>query len=69
VISYVFSNDLRYLFGLNILKQETPVMYSGSTTISFGSDGADFDSTKYIAETDPALPTPQMSLVNQYFGS
>jgi hypothetical protein len=54
---------------MNILKQEAPVYYISGALHTYGSDGSDYHTDKYIAETDPAAPTTQMSLVNQYFGS
>lgn len=66
---YNFPDELRYLFGLNILQQEQPVMYISGTLHTYGSNGSDYHADKYIAETEPAWPTAQMSLVNQYFGS
>jgi hypothetical protein len=62
----VASRPIRYIFGLNILKQKTPVSYS-ATPIEYGNDLEDYDSNKYIAELDSTLPPAQQSIVNQYF--
>lgn len=52
-----------------MLKQEQPVYYLSGVLTTYGSDGADYTPSKYIAETDPVFSTPQLSFVNQYFGS
>lgn len=44
-------------------------MYVSGTLMAYGSNGADYRTDKYIAEIEPATPTAQMALVNQYFGS
>ena len=52
-----------------MLKQEQPVYYLSGVLTAYGNDSSDYTTTKYIAETDPVFSTPQLSFVNQYFGS
>jgi hypothetical protein len=54
------------------LKQVIPVWYNWyntGTLEEYGTNGADYITTRYIAESDSALPLDQQALVNQYFGS
>ena len=61
--------SIRYIFWGNILKQIMPVWYNGTLREEYGSDGADYSTTRYIAEPESSLPAAQQSLVNQYFWS
>ena len=60
---------LRYIFWGNILKQVVPVRYNGSSLEEYGSDGMDYDETKYIAEPESSLAVEQQEVVNDYFSS
>ncbi len=60
---------IRYIFGLNIPKQITPVWYNGSILDQYGSNNFDYFTTRYIAEPDSTLSADDQTLVNQYFGS
>ncbi len=60
---------IRYIFGLHIPKQGTPVWYNNSILTTYGSNQSDYFTTRYIAEPESALSIPDQSIVNQYFGS
>ena len=63
------ASDIRYLFGLFIPHQISPVYYIGGILTPYGSIDHDYDTNKYITELDPPFTTAQMSIINQYFGS
>ena len=65
----VTKQPIRYIFWGNILKQITPVWYDSSTLTEYGNDGADYTTTRYIAEPESSLSATQQLLVNQYFWS
>lgn len=58
---------IRYVFWGNILKQISPLRYNWTTLEEFGIDGYDYSTTKYIAEPESTLSSPQQTIVNQYF--
>ncbi len=67
--TFTATKPIRYIFGLNIPKQITPVWYNNGVLEQYGHDWADYVTTKYIAEPESSLSTSQQNLVNQYFWS
>ncbi len=60
---------IRYIFWGNISKQVAPVWYNDDVLETYGTDVADYTTTKYITEPESSLSSEQQLLVNHYFGS
>jgi len=67
--AFIPTHPIRYIFGGNILKQQKPVRYNGTTLQEYGTNTRDYFTTRYIAEPESSLPLDQQALVNQYFWS
>ncbi len=63
------TRPIRYIFWLNISKQIVPVRFNSSSLEAYGSDGAEYFTTKYITEPSSILSFNQQNLVQQYFWS
>ncbi len=67
---FAANTPIRYIFGSNILKQKRPIaVMIWWIYYEYWADGADYTTTRYIAEPDSTLSPPQQTLVNQYFWS
>lgn len=60
-------HPIRYIFGANILKQQQPIWYNGTTYLPYGINQQDYDTNKYITEPPSTLPLLQQQLVTSYF--
>lgn len=65
----VTKKPIRYIFWGNILKQTIPAWYHDTTLEEYGTNWADYLSTKYITESESSLSPAHQLIVNQYFGS